>query len=471
MTQAFIETLLLTLLHSVWQLAVLFLGYKFIAVFFLKQQSLARRNLLYVSLGLQFLISIASFIYILLQGSAGFTDFSSASFSWSSLTGHPVLGPLFFYSYLLIVCVKSFRLVLLQRKENILFRRNLSPAPVFLQQQLNRFSTDIKQTVHICCTETKQLLTPFVYGILRPTIVFPIALVNALSTEETEALLLHELAHIRHYDYLLNLFLCVAEIIYFFNPFVHIISGELKLEREKACDAHVVGSGIEEKLYALTLYKIALPVSPQKLALSATGNSKHLLKRIHAITGQENNKNKLSLPRLVLASLAIVLALLPGFINGVNKLEMNMAKAGTELLSKSILLPLANEQTTLEVKPLFINAEAVVDNPLVIVDPSEDMVIEDPLAQTIIIDKQYKSPPADIVNSDGQIYSLANYEADNITETIYIEEENSQGQKTLTAVTVTLMGDSLVTTPLWQIEKGIAPKDSKLRKDSTRVMH
>ncbi len=112
-----------------------------------------------------------------------------------------------------------------------------------------------------------------------------------------------------------------------------------------------------------------------------------------------------------------------------------------------------------------------MDNPLVIVDPSEDMVIEDPLAQTIIIDKQYKSPPADIVNSDGQIYSLANYEADNITETIYIEEENSQGQKTLTAVTVTLMGDSLVTTPLWQIEKGIAPKDSKLRKDSTRVMH
>jgi bla regulator protein BlaR1 len=75
-----------------------------------------------------------------------------------------------------------------------------------------------------------------VIGNLKPVILMPIGLLTALTTEEVEAILMHELAHIKRRDYLVNLLQSLMEIVFFFNPAVLWISQLIKAERENCCD-------------------------------------------------------------------------------------------------------------------------------------------------------------------------------------------------------------------------------------------
>ena len=111
-------------------------------------------------------------------------------------------------------------------------------------------------------------------GWLRPTILLPVAMLAGLPAEQVEALLAHEIAHIRRHDYLVNLLQRLAEAILFYHPAVWWISREIRREREHCCDDIAVSATGDAILYAEALADLeASRTSWPETALAATDGS------------------------------------------------------------------------------------------------------------------------------------------------------------------------------------------------------
>jgi len=126
-----------------------------------------------------------------------------------------------------------------------------------------------------CVTEV-----PVVIGYLRPVVLLPASLATGLSTDQVEALLLHELAHIRRHDYLVNLLQSVVEGLLFYHPAVWWVSHVIRTEREHCCDDAVVALRGDARGYAGALAALETMRAPQA-ALAATGGS--LVKRVRRL--------------------------------------------------------------------------------------------------------------------------------------------------------------------------------------------
>lgn len=91
-------------------------------------------------------------------------------------------------------------------------------------------------TRNILFAATTTLKSPGVIGIVKPTILIPTSMLTGFTTSDLEAIVAHELAHIRRHDYLFNLLQMVMESLFFFNPAVWWISHRIRMEREACCD-------------------------------------------------------------------------------------------------------------------------------------------------------------------------------------------------------------------------------------------
>lgn len=144
--------------------------------------------------------------------------------------------------------------------------------------------------------------TPMAMGLLRPLVLFPIGLASRLSTDAVEALLAHELAHIKRHDYLINLLQRLVETLLFYHPVVWWLSRRIRQEREHIADdlaAQALGSPRRMAL-ALTQLSDWQPAIPL-FANAAHGG--HLMKRITRLIKPQHMAFgwKAALPALTLA--------------------------------------------------------------------------------------------------------------------------------------------------------------------------
>jgi hypothetical protein len=131
---------------------------------------------------------------------------------------------------------------------------------------------------------SRQVQVPVMLGFLKPLILLPVAMVNNLTEEQLEAVLLHELAHIKRNDYLLNIFQSIVETILFFNPFVWLISKTIRMEREHCCDDLVIASTAQPLQYAHALVALEeYRLTANRLSMAAADNKQHLFHRIKRI--------------------------------------------------------------------------------------------------------------------------------------------------------------------------------------------
>src|ERR1700722_5806426 len=134
---------------------------------------------------------------------------------------------------------------------------------------------------------------PVTLGFLKPVILLPVAMVTHLRTEQVEAILVHELAHIQRKDYLLNLMVSAMELLFFFNPFTRMLTGRLKKEREHCCDDRVMEFRYDPHSYVSALLSLARKNGREGLALAAIGGGdKLLLQRARKILQQKNQSNR-----------------------------------------------------------------------------------------------------------------------------------------------------------------------------------
>jgi beta-lactamase regulating signal transducer with metallopeptidase domain len=127
--------------------------------------------------------------------------------------------------------------------------------------------------------------SPCVIGVFKPVILVPPSVLLNLSPAYIEAILLHELAHIKRNDYLVNLLQCMVNGIFFFNPFLRYLSNKIDQERENACDDLAVSHCNSPLTYATSLGKLTELGLANQLALAANANKYSVLNRVKRLLG------------------------------------------------------------------------------------------------------------------------------------------------------------------------------------------
>lgn len=161
--------------------------------------------------------------------------------------------------------------------------------------QLLHLKKEIGVNRYVQIAESAKVNTPVLIGYLKPVILFPVGLINQLSIEETNAILAHELAHIKRNDFIHNLFISVLETLFYYHPAVWWISANLRLERENCCDDLAVKTIGDKAIYAKTLVKIETLKNTKipSLAIPMARNNNQLLHRISRIVNQPQTRSQI----------------------------------------------------------------------------------------------------------------------------------------------------------------------------------
>jgi GWxTD domain-containing protein len=172
-------------------------------------------------------------------------------------------------------------------------RAGVCSAAPFWQARARELASRMRVTKTVALLESALAEAPVVIGHLRPVVLLPIGLLSGLPAAQVEAILLHELAHIRRRDYLVNLMQAAVEGVLFYHPAVWWISGVMRSERENCCDDLAVaatGSALE---YASALIAIE-GMRTTGAAVAATGGS--LMKRIERLLGRRSGRDGVVMP-------------------------------------------------------------------------------------------------------------------------------------------------------------------------------
>lgn len=131
---------------------------------------------------------------------------------------------------------------------------------------------------------------PVVVGLWRPMILLPLSAALELTREQLEAVLAHEAAHVRRYDYAVNVIQTLLETVLFYHPVIWWVSARMRQEREQCCDEAAVALSGDPVVYArglLTLERLRL--SAPTLAVGATGAGGALSARIARLLGLKSS--------------------------------------------------------------------------------------------------------------------------------------------------------------------------------------
>jgi beta-lactamase regulating signal transducer with metallopeptidase domain len=158
------------------------------------------------------------------------------------------------------------------------------PAPEALQSAARRLMRQLHIGRAVRLLESTSVAVPTVIGWLKPVVLLPASALAGLAPSQMEAILAHELAHIRRHDYIVNLFQTVVETLLFYHPAVWWVSRRIRAEREHCCDDLAVSLCGDPVAYAAALAELeGLRSTTGDLVLAATGGS--LLQRVRRLLG------------------------------------------------------------------------------------------------------------------------------------------------------------------------------------------
>ncbi|MCP4727630.1 MAG: hypothetical protein GY863_21505 [bacterium] len=175
-------------------------------------------------------------------------------------------------------------------------------------EELESYRNSLKIRIPIHVVSSSTFKVPAAYGILKPMILLPESFFR-LSGSKRKTILLHELAHIKRFDYLFNLIVQAVCAIYWFNPLTWYAARKQRIEREKACDDFVIETGFESSEYAKQLVEIAgmLPRKSRLIQYAVTMADKSELKnRIIHILQKKIPRKKISLRSFIIFSFILV---------------------------------------------------------------------------------------------------------------------------------------------------------------------
>lgn len=281
-----------SILHSLWQGAIIYAMLFIVLMAWPKMNSRLKHNLAFGSLFLIFasfcftfftvfeLPTTSTSIESIAFNEAAYQNLSelSRNFNFKTEAYFPMVVTVYLVGIIFQLLILLSSYVKLKKLKQV---STLSvPAEWSRIFELTLTQLKINKTVKFFLSS--KVNVPLVIGFFKPVVLFPVALATQLDLKQVEAILIHELSHIRRNDYLINLVKTCIETLLFFNPFVWLTTKFIHIEREHACDDLVVNFTGTPLTYAHALLKLELLKDKQtpSLSLAATGKNQHLYQRI-----------------------------------------------------------------------------------------------------------------------------------------------------------------------------------------------
>jgi beta-lactamase regulating signal transducer with metallopeptidase domain len=360
----------LALLHSLWQgVALAALASAVMALF---RGAAARYAIAVAFLALMIAAPLATFLILDRQpqaieitgGSANFPPASAqASHAAISLVARNAKGaqspapvssppwlPLLVEVWLLGVVLLSLRPVAgfvllerLRRHEAVPVGAEFYARCLALQHRLG-----IDRLVSYC--KCRDLETPAAVGWFRPVIFLPLSAITGLSPDQLDAVIAHELAHIRRLDSFVNLFQIAAETLLFYHPAVWWLSNRIRAERENCCDDVALAICGNPAAYARALAAMAEWQAAPALAMAA--NQSPLTTRVARILDARKLEAGIRGASLAASALCLSASLVAGHALFGSRQDADARQSPSSLSSPasaptSVGLPAENDDPTI----------------------------------------------------------------------------------------------------------------------------
>jgi beta-lactamase regulating signal transducer with metallopeptidase domain len=286
-SQNLIDVLGWTVFHAIWQGAIIGLVFYILLTTQSFKSAKSRFNAAWTTLFIQLLTSICTFCYIWnefanrlepainqesgIQNHFYLSDNETAAVKTSLLEKLLNLPSQYidWVSWIWLIGVSFMTLRMMGGFSYLIWLNKVStdplPPEMNLFLELKRKEAGVKKIIGKLST---QIQSPIVFGHFKPILLFPFALLSKLTPEQIEAVILHELAHIKRNDYILNIFQIFIEVVFYFHPVTWWLTSIIKREREHICDDEAAGKELNQKLS----YAKALLIIQENDAISSIGS-------------------------------------------------------------------------------------------------------------------------------------------------------------------------------------------------------
>lgn len=295
----------LTLFHFLWQGGVIAFALKIALTITPYQKSQARYALASLAMMLNLIIPLITFYFIftrdanlniaLLDKITPLSQNTLPVINAHWVDSFALFSPYIALSWMTICGLLTLKLCIELYQVKHLSHANVIPPD---NQLMQRFSTLVKQ---LKLTRVPRLVislktdVPMAIGVIKPIVLMPMSMISGLTPTQLDMLILHELAHIRRHDYLINIVQTLIETLLFFHPCCFWVSQQIRKEREYCCDDTAVTHCHDPIAYAHTLADTAAVCHLHrkhhipKMAMAASGGDLklrivRLVKKEHTCT-------------------------------------------------------------------------------------------------------------------------------------------------------------------------------------------
>jgi beta-lactamase regulating signal transducer with metallopeptidase domain len=220
-------------------------------------------------------------------------------------------------------------------------RVGISPLPEEWLHRVRQLAADLGLRRGVEVVVSSVATVPMVVGALRPVVLVPVATLFGLTPQQLEAILVHELEHVRRYDGVVILVQRLVETLLFYHPAVWWISSCVQREREFCCD-DTVAARADARLYAEALTALEGLRTPVTVAASTDGPLLSRVRRLLALdSSSPATPPRVTLPN-VIGTLALFAALALGASSSVSS-EKAMAQPANGVLLEDVRVPTRSE--------------------------------------------------------------------------------------------------------------------------------
>lgn len=324
-----LEAFCWTLVHSLWQGLLAAVAAGCIVIFTKKSSARLRYNLLCLILFLFFIASGITYYFQIIQHKLsiphtnaivinqpglssntvqdaipvdGVTNLTDILAAWlNTYAGFIALAWALFF---VAKCTKLFSgLIYIHRIRHY----RTFPAASNWNDLLISLCDKLKVRKPVGLLQSGKITVPVALGFFKPVILVPLGMLSQLPPDQVETILLHELAHIRRKDYLVNIMQSCTEAIFFFNPALLWISSLIREERESCCDDIVMDNATHQSSYFDALVSFQeFSLSSNAYAMSLGGPKTYLLNRVKRLLTRENKKLNIMEKVVLLAGLIAI---------------------------------------------------------------------------------------------------------------------------------------------------------------------
>ena len=366
-----------TLVHSLWQLVIIGAGLWLLLKIARNYSPATKYNLGLAALGLAVVAVLGTFIFELsnyspapLVANVSFVDKTfQPDQPASTMELEPVVTiavnwiegqlPFLVNMWFLGAMLFLFRLFNSLSEIRILRKSSYELEDFEVEKKLYRLMGKMDIAKKVSLRLSNSGLSPVTFGYFKPIILIPAGLIFQLSATQLEAIIAHELAHVKRNDYLMNLIQSTLEVLFFYHPCYWWMNQVVKELRENAADDLAVKAGIAPKALAYSLAEVlnfARQVPPQ-LAMAAGKRRNPTLQRIKRILGHDAQ----TYPQNPIISIPMLLTLL--LSAGLMATAQQDVSSSSEKTKPIVTVPVNAE----------VNASLNVDT---VVDVKQDVKLE-----------------------------------------------------------------------------------------------